>query len=322
MKGSARTDLRGNRRATPVAGDVRPSGGASATAVTAVVKIGGRALEAPGASRELAAEVASLPGVPLLVHGGGAEVSAWSARLGLESRFADGLRVTDPPTLEVAAAVLAGLANKRLVAALRAAGVDAVGLSAADGGVIEVAPHPRADLGAVGAVAGVHPALLADLAAAGRVPVLASIGARDGALLNLNADDVAAALAGALGAERLVLLSDTPGVILGGIAAASLDLATLDTALTTGEVTGGMVAKLRAVRAALAAGARLAVIAAWQGPGTLAALLDGTAEGTVIHGPAAMATVPAGTGPAAPSPGAAPGGAPGILSAPHPVPVR
>lgn len=283
LNGAARADLRGNRRATPVAGDARPSEGAPAATAPVVVKIGGRALEAPGAPRELAADVASLSGVPLLVHGGGAEVSAWCARLGLAPSFVDGLRVTDAPTLDVATAVLAGLANKRLVAALRAAGVDAVGLSAADGGIADAVPHPdAARLGAVGAVAGVRAGLLAALVSEGRVPVLASIGACDGALLNLNADDLAASLAGALGAPAFVLLSDAPGVVLDGAVAPELDADALDRALASGDVSGGMVAKLRAVRGALAAGARSAVIAAWQGPGTLPALLDGRAAGTRV----------------------------------------
>src|SRR5262249_37839820 len=143
---------------------------------TVVVKLGGRALEAPGAIAELAADVATLSGRTLLLHGGGALVSRWSERLGLTPRFVDGLRVTDPETLEVAVAVLAGLANKRLVASLRSAGVDAVGLAALDGGVVEAMPHPTAErLGEVGAVRSVRPELLLELIEGGRVPVLASV---------------------------------------------------------------------------------------------------------------------------------------------------
>src|SRR5207245_9215619 len=104
-----------------------------------VLKLGGRALEAPDAAGELAAEVAALRVPVVIVHGGGVEVSAWCMRLGLAPRFVEGLRVTDDATLEVVAAVLAGLANKRLVAALRAAGVDAVGLAALAGGTVTAA---------------------------------------------------------------------------------------------------------------------------------------------------------------------------------------
>jgi len=248
-----------------------------------VVKLGGRALETPGAGAQLADDLAALRGRVLLVHGGGAELSDWCRRLGLEPRFVDGLRVTDAATLEVAVAVLAGLANKRLVALLRAGGVDALGLSALDGGTAEAGPHPdAAALGAVGCVRRVCMDLVEESLARGRTPVLASIGSCDGALLNLNADDLAAALAGALHANALVLLSDVPGVVLDGGPAARLALDELDAALAGSQVTGGMRPKLRAVRAALALGCSRVHIAAWQGPGTLAAILAGKAAGTTI----------------------------------------
>lgn len=252
-------------------------------AAPVVVKLGGRALESPGAGAQLADDLVVLRGRAVLVHGGGAELSVWCRRLGLEPRFVDGLRVTDAPTLEVAAAVLAGLANKRLVALLRAGGVDVVGLSALDGGIAESEPHPDAGrLGAVGQARAVNAGLVADLLAAGRTPALASIGACDGALLNLNADDLAAALAGALRADALVLLSDVPGLMLEGSLVAQLDPEALDAALAGPHVTGGMRPKLRAARAALALGARRVHIAAWQGPGTLTAVLAATAFSTTI----------------------------------------
>ena len=252
-------------------------------AAPVVVKLGGRALETQGAGAQLADDLAALRGRALLVHGGGAELNEWCRRLGLEPRFVDGLRATDAPTLEVAVAVLAGLANKRLVALLRAGGVDAVGLSALDGGIAEAEPHPDAGrLGAVGRVSAVRGDLVEESLARGRTPVLASIGACGGALLNLNADDVAAALAGALRADALVLLSDVPGLVLEGRLVERLDLDELDAALAGSQVTGGMRPKLRAARAALTQGARQVHIAAWQGPGTLAAILAANATGTTI----------------------------------------
>ena len=254
---------------------------------TLVLKLGGRALEAPAALEECAEALreASTTRPTLIVHGGGAEVTAWCARLGFETHFADGLRVTDAPTLEVAAAVLSGLANKRLVAALRARGVDAVGLSALDGGIAHARRHARASvLGEVGEIAGVDATLLTALLAAGRVPVLASLGDDGrGALLNLNADDLAAAVAAALSARVLVLLSDTPGLVLGGELVRTLDEAALEGVLARADVTGGMRPKLRAARLALAAGVKTVAIAAWQGPDTIAALLAGTATGTQLH---------------------------------------
>ena len=257
-----------------------------------VVKLGGRALEAPGALAECAvalreAAAAGASARPtLVIHGGGAEVTAWCARAGLEPRFADGLRVTDAPTLEIAAAVLGGIANKRLVAALRARGIDAVGLSALDGGTVRAQRHTNnATLGEVGEVATVDVSLLALLLASGRMPVLASLGDDGtGALLNLNADDVAAAVAAALPADDLLLLSDTPGLKLGGEVVRSLDSAALVQALDHPDVTGGMRPKLRAAQLALAAGVRRVHIAAWQGPGTIAAVLAGTGVATTFHG--------------------------------------
>lgn len=248
-----------------------------------VVKLGGRALEAPGAADEFAAALAALARPAVLVHGGGDEVTRWCLRLGLESRFTDGLRVTDAPTLEVVAAVLAGLSNKRLVAALRERGVDAVGIAALDGGVLRVVPHARASvLGAVGEVAGADPALLDTLLGAGRTPVLASVGAHAGGLLNVNADDAASAVAAALGAAELVLLSDAPGLKLDGEVVGALPAEGIAGALARPEVGGGMRPKLRAAAAALAAGVGRAHIACWSGPATLASLLAGTGPGTTL----------------------------------------
>ena len=285
----------GAGRATPGTAIVGPPGRPSDATGAVVVKLGGRSLEAPGALRELATELADLPGAAVLVHGGGPEVSAWCGRLGIEPRFDDGLRVTDAATLEVAAAVLGGLANKRLVAGLRAGGIDAFGIAALDGGVVEVRPHARtARLGLVGEPAGVDAARLRAWLGAGQVPVIASIGAYEGALLNLNADDVAAAIAAALEARALVLLSDTPGVKLGGGVVPALDLAGAQRALGGGDVAGGMRPKLRAAREAVAAGAAVAWIAAWQGPGTLTALLDAAPEAGTTVLPAAQASSAAG----------------------------
>ena len=247
-----------------------------------VVKLGGRACEAPDALSELAADLAVFAAPVVLVHGGGSEVSDWCERLGHPQTFENGLRVTDPATLGVAVAVLAGLANKRLVATLRAHDLDAIGLAALDG-VCEVALHAdAARLGEVGAVESVHTDLLDALLAHGRLPVLAPIGATQGRLLNVNADDLAAAIASALGARMLVLFSDTPGVRLGGEVQPRLDRAALGAALAHPDVRGGMTAKLRAAAAALDGGAARAVIAEWSGPGTLAALAAGAGAGTVL----------------------------------------
>jgi len=248
-----------------------------------VVKLGGRALEARGALDELAHDLRGLAGRAVVVHGGGNEVTAWGERLGVLARFEGGRRVTDAATLEVAAAVLAGLVNKRLVAALRARGVDAIGLAALDGGIAEVVRHAEsARLGEVGTVAAVDPGLLHVLLARGSTPVVASLGQAEGALLNVNADDLAAALAPALGAAALVLLSDTPGLVLEGALVPAVATSEVVGLLGSPEVTGGMAPKLSAARAAVLAGVDAAWIASWQGQGTLAGLVDGSGRGTRI----------------------------------------
>lgn len=250
-----------------------------------LIKLGGRALEGAGAVREFAAALARLARPAVLVHGGGAEVTTWSSRMGIEARFEGGLRVTDMATLEVVAAVLGGLANKRLVAALRAADVDAVGLAALDGGTLKVKPHAQAVLlGAVGEVEGVDTRLLDLLLADGRTPVLASVAATaTGELLNVNADDAASALAVAVNATDLVLLSDTPGLKLDGLVVSELRAAEFAATLSHPQVEGGMRPKLAAAAAAVTGGVTRVHIAAWRGPDTLDSLLVNRTHGTLLH---------------------------------------
>ena len=252
------------------------------TPAPVVIKLGGRALESGAAVTELAADLARLPAPALVVHGGGFEVSLWCERLGIVTQRRDGLRVTDPDALEVAVAVLAGLANKRLVAGLRQAGLDAVGLAALDGGLVECGPHSMAGLGRVGEPRAAHLGVVRELWAAGRLPVIASIGALDGGLVNLNADDVAATLAAAAGAQDLIMLSDAPGLVLEGRRVPRLDMRELALALAHGDVKDGMVAKLRAIARAVAAGVVRVHLGAWEGPGTLRRAFTGSWSGTRI----------------------------------------
>jgi acetylglutamate kinase len=251
-----------------------------------VVKLGGRALEAAGDPRDLATALARLARPVVVVHGGGPEVTAWSRRIGLAERFHEGRRVTDAATLEVAAAVLAGLANKRLVAGLRAGGLDAIGLAALDGGLVECAPHAEAALlGAVGTVTRVSAAWLETLLAEGRVPVLASLGAHDGALLNLNADDLAGAVAAALSASALVLLSDAEALVLDGAKVQRLDVPGLAAARAHRDVKDGMAPKLAAAATALEGGVAKVAIGAWSGVDSFVQLLAGghVSAGTLVE---------------------------------------
>ncbi len=248
-----------------------------------VIKLGGRALDAPGAEAELADALTALEGHAVLVHGGGNEVTAWCQRLGHTPQFQNGLRLTDDTTLEVAAAVLGGLANARRVASLRAHGVDALGLSAGDGGLLEVRLHPdAAQLGHVGVATGVRLELLEQLLALGLTPVVSSIGACDGALLNLNADEVAGALASGLKARALVMLSDVDGVMLDGALVSRINAAELPQLLQRSDIRDGMVPKLRAAARALEGGAQRVCIAAWRGPETLTQIMNGTQPATTL----------------------------------------
>ena len=249
----------------------RPSG------APVVLKFGGELLEDPQRVATLARTLATLsrvkPLVPLvIVHGGGREIDASLARAGIDKRQVDGLRITDEPTLDIVVGVLAGRVNTRLVAALGAAGVSAVGLTGADAGIGRVEPAARhvstggvsVDLGRVGEPVGKEkPELLSALCRNGFVPVIASIGAsRDGRLFNVNADTLAAHLAGRLRSPRLVFAGATAGVLDGGGATiARMTFNDIDALIASGGATAGMIAKLAACRSAAAGGAREVFVA-------------------------------------------------------------
>ena len=216
----------------------------------------------------------------VIVHGGGNEVGDWSRRLGHEPATIDGLRVTHPATLQIAVAVLRGLVNARLVAAFAAGGTSAIGLGGADGNLL-IAERFDARLGEVGRVVGVNTELLATLSAAGHVPIVAPIGRGDGAdLLNVNADEVAGAIAAARGG-RLILMTDVPGVLRGGELVETLDASEVEALLDDGTAQGGMVPKLRAALAAASAGCAVAIVDGTD-PAAVRAALDGTATGTTV----------------------------------------
>jgi acetylglutamate kinase len=201
----------------------------------------------------------------VIVHGGGKEIDAALKGAGIEKRQVDGLRITDEATLNVVVAVLAGAINTRLVAALNAAGVAAVGLTGADArcGLAEAAPPHRAvdgrvvDLERVGVpVSASDTRLLTTLLGDGFVAVVACIGAgASGELFNLNADTLAGHLAARLNARRLVIAGTTPGVLDGGGATLPVvDGAGIAALVNDGTATAGMIAKLRACEGALNAG--------------------------------------------------------------------
>ena len=229
-----------------------------------VMKFGGELLEEPERVASLAQVLAKLARkTPLvIVHGGGREIDAALGRAGIQKRQVDGIRITDEPTLEVVVSVLAGLVNTRFVAALGTAGVPAVGLTGADAGVGVVQPAPlhvsttgaNVNLGRVGDPVGRQvPGLLVDLCRKGYVPVVASIGvSRDGELFNVNADTLAAHLAGRLKSPRLIIAGATRGVLASdGSTIADMTFADVDALVASGGATAGMIAKLAACRTAV-----------------------------------------------------------------------
>jgi acetylglutamate kinase len=229
-----------------------------------VLKLGGELLEQPGDVAAMARGITTLAARASLVvvHGGGKEIDAALAAAGIPKRQVDGLRVTDAATLDVVVSVLAGAINTRLVAAVRRAGGRPVGLTGADASVTTVkratpitsVAGKRVDLGLVGnPVDDGAPDLVTDLLADGYVPVIACIGAtRTGQLLNVNADTLAAHLATAIGATRLVIAGGTPGVLDGaGVTIPQLTARDAAKLIRQGTANKGMVAKLHACRAAV-----------------------------------------------------------------------
>ena len=227
--------------------------------MTRIIKIGGNEMNAPGFLEELAAQLAQLEAAePLVVvHGGGQDIAALQARLGLEPVKVDGLRVTDAESLAVAQMVLSGHTNKHVVRALLAAGLDAVGLSGVDGGLLRCLKkaHPTVDLGLVGEITAVRAALLTRLLDAGTLPVISPISlGEDGQIYNVNADEAAGAIAAALSAGALDFVSNVPGVLAGGELLPALTTVAAEALIADGTVTGGMIPKVRTALDALGRG--------------------------------------------------------------------
>lgn len=221
-----------------------------------VVKIGGRAQGDP-ALPGLLAQVARTGDELVVVHGGGDEVTALQRRLGSEPTFIGGRRVTTDEDMEVVRMVLSGTVNKRLVRQLLGEGVAAIGISGEDGGLLPALLLDDGALGAVGEPLNADPRPVEALLSAGFVPVVSPLGrhAGTGQGLNINGDDAAAAIAGAIGADELLLLADVPGVLdAAGSLVPAIAADAVDDLIASGVARGGMSAKLQAARRALAAG--------------------------------------------------------------------
>ena len=229
----------------------------------------------------------------VLVHGGGKRITEWLERLGVPSRFEGGLRFTDQAALDVAAAVLRGVVNSELVSDLRDRGVDAVGLSGVDGGMMIAERVPG--LGLVAHIVGLRRDFLDTLLVAGQVAVVAPL-ARDeqGIVCNVNADDAAAGIAAGLGARQLVLMTDVDGIRdAAGQKIATMTADQAEEMIATDVIKGGMVPKIRAALAAVSWSGAEAVICDSRDPHALGRALNDPTFGTRIT--AARATTEAHT---------------------------
>ena len=254
----------------------------------AVLKLGGELIETKDKLKAMGKAVASAAkkGRLVIVHGGGREVDAALAQVGIPKRQVDGLRVTDEDTLNIVVSVLAGTINTKFVAAINAAGGKAVGLTGADAGVAPVkkaSPHKATsgetvDLGLVGMpVPAKAPGVLEALCKAGYVPVIACVAAsKEGQLFNVNADTLAGNVASRMKAKRLVIAGATAGVLdKKNKTIAKLDKERIEKLVKSGTANAGMVAKLAACQTALKSGAKNVSIVDGRSPGRIVKALNG-----------------------------------------------
>jgi acetylglutamate kinase len=244
---------------------------------TFVIKYGGHAMGDPEAARDFARDVVLMKQVginPVVVHGGGPQIGEMLGKLGVQSSFVDGLRVTDAETAKVAEMVLSGAINKEIVGWIGQAGGRAIGLSGKDGGLVVAQKLKRSkrdpdsnierviDLGFVGDPRHVDRTIIDTQVAAGFIPVIAPIAIGDhGETFNVNADTMAGAIAAALGATRLFLMTDVPGVLdKAGTLLPELDADGISRLKHDGTISGGMIPKVDTCLAAVVGGAEAAVI--------------------------------------------------------------
>lgn len=258
-----------------------------------VVKYGGAAMK----SEELQASVIndivllSVVGLrPVLVHGGGPEINQWLGRLNIKPVFLDGLRVTDASTMEIVKMVLVGKVNKDLVSLINKADATAVGISGLDGNLFTARPKPNSKLGFVGDVSRVNPAVLRPLLDNNHIPVIASVACDEtGQAYNINADTVAGELAASLGAEKLILLTDVPGILVDRNDPKSLvkeiDIKGIKKMMEEGKIRGGMIPKVNCCVRSLAQGVRTAsIIDGRIAHSLLLEILTDEGAGTMISG--------------------------------------
>ncbi|MEN6364269.1 MAG: acetylglutamate kinase [Rectinema sp.] len=262
---------------------------------TFVVKYGGAAMVNEGVRNAVAQDLVLMRQVgmrPVLVHGGGPEIDKLLARLGKERVFVDGLRYTDEETMEVVQMVLSGKVNKDLVALIQRQGGKAAGLCGVDGGLFRAQRYAREgrDLGLVGEIDAVNPEIISALLDKGFIPVVSTVAmgeSEDAALYNVNADTAAAELAGALGAEKLLLLTDVAGILEDlsdlGTLMREVDRSQVPGLIARGVVKGGMIPKVECCVKALKLGVQAAAIIDGRAPhALLVELFSDQGAGTMI----------------------------------------
>lgn len=227
-----------------------------------VIKIGGHELEDELFLTDLAGIIREMSTPVVIVHGGGKEISRLQGQMGIEPRYIDGVRVTDDRSLALVEMVLCGTVNKRLVRYLVAGGVEAFGLSGVDLGLVRAQKmvHPTVDMGFTGEVAAVRGEVLLDMLQRGLTPVIAPICAGPDSAYNVNADHVAGAVAAAIGAQKIVFLTNVEGVLIDNHPVMSLTPERTNTLIADGTIFGGMIPKVRMALHALDGGISQAVI--------------------------------------------------------------
>ena len=254
-----------------------------------VIKLGGHAMGSDEGMEMFARDVVLMQMVgvnPVIVHGGGPMINAMLDKLDIQSEFVNGKRVTDAATVEVVEMVLSGRVNKRIVQAINAQGGKAVGLSGKDANLV-ICDQTDSALGFVGTPKDVDPSLLENLFESNTIPVIAPLGAgREGETFNINGDTMAGAIAGALNADRLLLLTDVAGVKDGsGEVVTELKAGQIKDMIADGTIAGGMIPKTETALDALSQGVRAVVILDGRAPNAcLLELYTEHGAGSLIRG--------------------------------------
>ncbi|VEP11344.1 Acetylglutamate kinase [Hyella patelloides LEGE 07179] len=235
---------------------------------TIVIKYGGAAMKDGQLKAGVVRDIVFLCSVgvrPVVVHGGGPEINIWLDKLGIEPQFKDGLRVTDADTMDIVEMVLVGRVNKELVSLINQAGGSAVGLCGKDASLIKARPIGKEGIGFVGEITSINEELIESLVSNGYVPIISSVAAdQNGQAYNINADTVAGEIAAALQAEKLILLTDTPGILQDyqdqSTLITKLDIQKARELIASGVVAGGMIPKVNCCVRSLAQGVKAAHI--------------------------------------------------------------